>query len=258
MVFWRSILASFARNYKHFFWGGASECFFYTLGVENLDQNLYRLKYMCPDSRNLELTYYVCYAQKNGETFVSCICQLSVNSVKNSLVSSFMYLTKWRCFCWGIPCLASDWGGMWNAHAKIVADSVIWWSVLRKTVDQMRQQQRQKSLQQHKKRADWKQKRYQVRRVNTVTSLNDAWLRASNVNFTQSVVPIKNDMSEEGFFVSNDKSKIVENCQCDVKWTMQSLQSVDSYSELLKEIPETVWKLGKINYPWRKLWNHIT
>ena len=32
-------------------------------------------------------------------------------------------------------------------------------------------------------------------------------------------------MSEEGFFASNNKSKIIENCQCDVKWTMKSLQS---------------------------------
>ena len=55
----------------------------------------------------------------------------------------------------------------------------------------------------------------------------------------------KNDMSEEGFFASNNKSKIIENCQCDVKWTMQSLQSVDSYSELLKEIPANGLKSRK-------------
>ena len=51
-----------------------------------------------------------------------------------------------------------------------------------------------KGLQQHKLRADWKRKRYQVRRVNAATSLNDARLHTSEISFVRPVMGTKTEV----------------------------------------------------------------
>ena len=47
---------------------------------------------------------------------------------------------------------------------------------------------------QHKLRADWKQKRYQVRRANAATSLNDARLHTSEISFVRPVMGTKTEV----------------------------------------------------------------
>ena len=69
-----------------------------------------------------------------------------------------------------------------------------------------------KALHQHKKRADWKQKRHQVRRTNAISSLNDTRLQTSSVSSTQTAVPIKIGVSKDSPLLSDDKPKDVKPC----------------------------------------------
>ena len=81
-----------------------------------------------------------------------------------------------------------------------------------------------KGLQQHKLRADWKQKRYQVHRANVVISSNDTQLHTSEISFVRPVMGTKTEVPGK---TSEEKPKLKETRQCRVKWTIQTLESVD-------------------------------
>ena len=70
-----------------------------------------------------------------------------------------------------------------------------------------------KGLQQHKLRADWKQKRYQVRRANVVISSNDTRLHTSEISFVRPVMGTKTEVPGRA---SEEKPKLKETCPCRV------------------------------------------
>ena len=93
-----------------------------------------------------------------------------------------------------------------------------------------------KALEQHKKRANWKQNRYRTRRANAAASQHDERLYSVKAKPLPIGIHKKEEAPENDMSPSHDSSHTSGMCGCDVKWTIQALQSVDNYSALLTEI----------------------